>query len=175
MLSPRQIRGARWNETASPKGVLIRTRTLIKKKTNSRGALIEYGTQHLTKKVIQSFLTHGRFVPSLFVPKFSPFIPSLIPIVPEMLHVRVHEQISVVRLFPRTTGKWSQVNKIQVKFCCVYLWPPREKQLDHCLALSEWYFLNRTSLLFAVVTLLSTTTSVIFCLPFLLKVKIHLF
>ena len=116
MLSPRQIRGARWNETASPKGGLIGTRTLIKKKTNSRGALIEYGTQHLTKKVIQSFLTHGRFVPSLFVPKFSPFIPSLIPIVPEMLHVRVHEQISVVRLFPRTTGKWSQVNKIQAKF-----------------------------------------------------------
>ena len=44
MLSPKQIRGAHWNETANPKGALVRTRTLIKKKTNSRGALIEYST-----------------------------------------------------------------------------------------------------------------------------------
>ena len=63
-------------------------------------------------------------VPSRFVPKFSPFVLSLSRFVLEMLHVRVHEQISVVRPFPRTTSKWSKVSKIQAKFCCVYLWLP---------------------------------------------------
>ena len=122
MLSPKQIRGAHLNETAYPKGALIRTRTLIKKKTNSMGALIGHSTQNFTLlKGIQSFLSHGRFVPSRFVSKFSPFIPSLSQIVPEMLHVRLHEQISVVRLFPRATSKWSKVSKIPAKFCCVYL------------------------------------------------------
>ena len=152
------------------KGRLLDQGRLLRKKQIRGGRLLSTVLNILFFKRVSS-----RFLPSRFVPKFSPFIPSLIRIIPEMLHVRVHEQISVVRLFPRTTGKWSQVNRIQAKFCCVYLWPPREKQLDHCLALNEWYFLNRTSLLFAVVTLLSTTTSVIFCLPFLLKVKIHLF
>lgn len=172
MLSPKQIRGTHWNETAYPKGALIRTRTLIKKKTNSRGRLLSTVLNILLfKRVSSRFLRTVVSYRAVSYPKFNPFIPSLIRIVPEMLLVRVHEQISVVRLFPRTTGKWSQVNKIQAKFWCVYLWPPREKQLDYCLALSEWYFLNRTSLLFAVVTLLSTTTSVIFLPPLFIKDK----
>ena len=37
VLSPKQIRGAHLNETAYPKGALIRTRTLIKKKNKFEG------------------------------------------------------------------------------------------------------------------------------------------
>ena len=88
---------------------------LLRKKQIRGGRLLSTALNILLFNRVSS-LTHGRFVP-----KFSPLVPSLIRIVPEMLHVRVHEQISVVRFFPRMTGKWSQVNKIQAKFCCVYL------------------------------------------------------
>ena len=54
VLSPKQIRGANLNETAYPKGALIRTRTLIKKKQIRGGRLLSTVLRILLFKRVSS-------------------------------------------------------------------------------------------------------------------------
>ena len=78
----------------------------------------EYSTEDFTlQKGVQSFLTHDRFIPSRFVPKFSPFVLSLSRFVPEILHARVREHISVVA----NDEKVESGEKDSIKVRSVYL------------------------------------------------------
>ena len=97
---------------------------MLKKKTNSRGApisegaLVVYSTEDFTLlKGVQSFLTHDRFIPSRFVPKFSPFVLSLSRFVPEIFHARVREHISVVANDEKVESGEKDSNEVR----CVYL------------------------------------------------------
>ena len=166
--------GAHWNKTAYPvePGRLLRKKQIREGRLLERRRLLSTVLNILFFKRVSSCSYAWSFRSESFVPKLSPFVSSLSRFVPETLHVRVHEQISVVRPFPRTASKRSKVSKIQAKFWCVYLWLPWEKQLDYCLALGEWYFLNRavycSSLVFALVTLLKIILRVSLMISYLL-------